>query len=68
MKKMSERLARILGLERSISACLALMLLAACGQKGALYLPAPLPGPMVKPGASDPAKPKAEPAPSSSSP
>jgi predicted small lipoprotein YifL len=61
MKKKSERLSQILGLDRCVGACLALMLLAACGQKGALYLPAPLPGDSAKPTSPEPQKSQDEP-------
>ncbi len=68
MKRKSERRWQILGLERCIGTWLVLMLLAACGQKGALYLPEPLPGPVTKPGSAAAAKPKAEANPPSAKP
>jgi predicted small lipoprotein YifL len=46
----SLKFARILGADRRASGLLALMLLGACGQKGALYLPPPEPQPTVPTG------------------
>jgi predicted small lipoprotein YifL len=45
MKKKSLKFKQILGADRCASGLLALMLLGACGQKGALYLPPPEPKP-----------------------
>jgi predicted small lipoprotein YifL len=52
MERKSLKFKRILGADRCASGLLALMLLGACGQKGALYLPPPEPKPTA--GAAEP--------------
>jgi len=53
----SLKFARILGADRRASGLLALMLLGACGQKGALYLPPPEPQTIAPTGESKRAAP-----------
>jgi predicted small lipoprotein YifL len=55
----SLKFGRILGADRLASGLLALMLLGACGQKGALYLPPPEPKPMTPSGEAKRAAPDA---------